>query len=148
MTVHDGLVYLLNAGSDSITGLGLDDAGRLRPISGSTRPLSGIATGPAQVQFSPDGDSVVVTEKATGRLDTQAAPCWVELSADGRFAYTTNAGSGTISSYSVAGNGWYLYARVRNGSVAAFAIGTDGSLTCLGSALGATAIGSSGPAAW
>lgn len=33
--------------------------------------------------------------------DYQTAPCWVALTSDGRFAYTTNTGSGTVSGYSV-----------------------------------------------
>lgn len=37
--------------------------------------------------------------------DKQSAPCWVVLTNDGRFAYTTNTGSGTVSGYSVAFNG-------------------------------------------
>jgi 6-phosphogluconolactonase (cycloisomerase 2 family) len=38
----------------------------------------------------------------TGELgDTQTAACWVVVPQDGRFAYTSNTGSGTISSYSV-----------------------------------------------
>ena len=37
--------------------------------------------------------------------DKQTAPCWVVLTGDGRFAYATNTGSGTVSGYSVAFNG-------------------------------------------
>lgn len=37
--------------------------------------------------------------------DNQTAPCWVVLTGDGRFAYTTNTGSGTISGYAVAFSG-------------------------------------------
>jgi 6-phosphogluconolactonase (cycloisomerase 2 family) len=33
--------------------------------------------------------------------DNQSAPCWVVTTADGRFAYTSNTGSGTISSYMI-----------------------------------------------
>jgi 6-phosphogluconolactonase (cycloisomerase 2 family) len=36
---------------------------------------------------------------------TQTAACWVALSEDQRFAFTTNAGSGTISSYRVGHDG-------------------------------------------
>ena len=43
--------------------------GTLTPITGSTRPLSGSATAPAQVQFSPDGSTLVVTERATQPID-------------------------------------------------------------------------------
>jgi 6-phosphogluconolactonase len=37
--------------------------------------------------------------------DKQTAPCWVVLTNDGRFAYTTNTGSGNVSGYRVGFNG-------------------------------------------
>jgi 6-phosphogluconolactonase len=37
--------------------------------------------------------------------DKQTAPCWVVLTSDGRFAYATNTGSGTVSGYRVGFNG-------------------------------------------
>ena len=37
--------------------------------------------------------------------DKQTAPCWVALTNDGRLAYTTNTGSGTVSGYSVGFSG-------------------------------------------
>jgi 6-phosphogluconolactonase (cycloisomerase 2 family) len=37
--------------------------------------------------------------------DGQTSACWVQVSNDGRFAYTTNTGSGTISSYTVRHDG-------------------------------------------
>ncbi len=37
--------------------------------------------------------------------DKQTAPCWVVLTNDGRFAYTTNTGSGNVSAYRVGFNG-------------------------------------------
>ncbi len=37
--------------------------------------------------------------------DTQSAACWVVLSGDGRIAFTTNTGSGSISSYRLAPDG-------------------------------------------
>ena len=75
LTVHDDLLYVLNAGgaagdSDNITGFRLDDDGHLAPIAGSTRPLSAASTGPAQIQFESEGRVLVVTEKATSRIDT------------------------------------------------------------------------------
>jgi 6-phosphogluconolactonase (cycloisomerase 2 family) len=71
VTHHDGLVYVLNAaGAGSISGFWLDEGGRLTAIPDSTRPLSGAeATAAAQVQFSPYGDSLVVTERATNLID-------------------------------------------------------------------------------
>jgi hypothetical protein len=43
----------------------------LSPLPGSTRPLTGgVAADPAEVNFSPDGDFLIVTEKATNLIDT------------------------------------------------------------------------------
>jgi 6-phosphogluconolactonase (cycloisomerase 2 family) len=56
-------------------------------------------------QLSPIGSSPYA--------DGQTAPCWVEISHDGRYLFAVNTGSGNISSY---------------------AIGRDGSLTLIGSA--------------
>jgi hypothetical protein len=44
-------------------------------------------------------------------------------------------------------DGRFLYARVRNGDVGAFAVGVDGSLTSLGTVTGGTSVGPSGLAA-
>jgi 6-phosphogluconolactonase len=70
VTVYGNLVYVLNAGApENITGFRLGFRG-LREIDGSTRPLSGILVGPAQVEFSPRGNLLVVTEKMTNKIDT------------------------------------------------------------------------------
>ena len=37
--------------------------------------------------------------------DNQTAPCWVEISHDGRYLFTTNTASSSISSYSIAADG-------------------------------------------
>lgn len=69
VTSKDDLVYVLNAGSDSIAGFRMNHReGKLEPIPFSIRPLSGSGTAPAQIQFSPDGRDLVITEKATNRL--------------------------------------------------------------------------------
>ena len=70
ITEHHGIVYVLNAASDAITGFTLDKNGMLAPLAGSTRSLGGVGTAPAQVSFSPDGDLLVVTEKATSQIAT------------------------------------------------------------------------------
>jgi 6-phosphogluconolactonase (cycloisomerase 2 family) len=95
-------------------------------------------------------------------LNTQVAACWIAISKNGKFAYTTNAGSGSISSYKIAddgsltllnatagltgagsspvdmafsNNGSFLYA-LGNAShmITMFQMGSDGSLTKLGAA--------------
>jgi 6-phosphogluconolactonase len=170
VTEHRGVVYVLNAGSDSITGFVLGRQGRLQPLEGSTRALSGAGVGAAQVSFSPDGHLLVVTEKNSNKIVTfavdrrglpgpaqvhdsngqtpfgfafgkrdqvfvseafggavdasatssyevdedggltsisasvgtnQTANCWVVVTPNGRYAYVTNTGSGSISGYSI-----------------------------------------------
>ena len=234
VTVNGRLVYVLNAGGaagsvDSVVGFRLSREGALSMIAGSTRGLSATSTGPAQAELSPDGATLIVTEKATNRVDafavedsgvlgaaqshassgmtpfgfafgkhdqffvseafggaadasavssyqvtgtaaigvispsvptTETAACWVVVSDDGRFLYTTNAGSGTVTGYSVrpngaialldaggvtgvtgpgvtdvtlTGNGRYLYAlRSGAGQIAAFRVNDHGALTPIG----------------
>jgi 6-phosphogluconolactonase len=74
LTVRHGLLYVLNAGgvaggTDNITAFHFD-SGSLFHVPESTRALSGNNTDPAQVSFTSDGDVLVVTEKATGIIDT------------------------------------------------------------------------------
>lgn len=70
ITEHHGIVYVLNAGgSGGITGFTFDK-GRLTMIAGSTRPLSGGAVGPAQVNFDASGRVLIVTEKGTNSIST------------------------------------------------------------------------------
>jgi 6-phosphogluconolactonase len=194
--VHGDTVYVLNTGGDeaappNITGFKLVD-GALRPLTDSTRPLSADDADPAQISFSPDGRTLVVTERGTnsissyavdeqgyaegpttikstgatpygfdftpkgvlvvteafggeigaaaastytvagrGRLgpvsasvaDTRSEVCWAAVTKDGRHAYVTNFGDGTISSYG---------------------IGTDGTLELVESIAGSTRLGEKG----
>jgi 6-phosphogluconolactonase len=70
---HRGLLYALNAGvPNNVSGFRVDGHGNLNPILGSSRPLSAASTSPAQVGFSADGDTVIVTERATNVVDTYA----------------------------------------------------------------------------
>lgn len=175
VAVRRGLVYVLNAGgAGGVNGFRLHESGELSPITGSARPLSNGASAPAQVGVSPDGQWLVVTEKATNVLGlyrvgengtlgdyvavpsagatpfgfafdrrgglfvseafggapdasalssyalgrslslqvltasagtTETAACWVEITPDGRFAYVTNTGSGTVSGYRIGRDG-------------------------------------------
>ncbi len=173
VTEHKGMVYVLNAlGEGSVAGFRLDN-GMLWPLPGSVRGLSAAAgTNPAQVGFSADGKTLVVTEKGTNRITTypvgdhgvigdaivtpsagvtpfgfafdrrnhllvseafggavdgsavssyrfvdsapsqpliisasvgtlQTAACWVTLTPAGHYAFVTNTGSNTVSSYRV-----------------------------------------------
>ena len=223
VTVHGNLLYVLNAGgAGNISGFSIGGDGALTPLSGSTRALSGAGVGPAQVSFSPNGDWLVVTEKATNRIDLyavdgdgvagarstspaaggtpfgfafghrsdlfvseaagsassyliggdgtltvasgavstyQGAPCWAAVTKNGKFGYTANAHSGSISGFAIAddgtialidaggrtadvgagnvdlaisGNGRYLYQLNGNRSITGFRIESDGHLTVVG----------------
>ena len=71
VTVHDDLVYVLNAGgTGNISGLRLAADGSLSPIASSTRGLSTASAGPAEVRFDATGAFLVVTEKNTNKIDT------------------------------------------------------------------------------
>ena len=72
VTVHGGLVYVLNGGgTGGIAGFTLDVNG-LSAIRDTRRPLSSSAAGPAQISFTPDGSALVVTEKAANAIATYA----------------------------------------------------------------------------
>lgn len=172
IAVSGALVYVLNAGgTPNVSGFIIDHVGgHLMYLPDSTRSLAGGAgSSPAQVTISPDGDVLMVTEKATNLIDTwtvnddglatqrrttssngatpfgftftrrnvaivteatpsalssyelndngqlelltataldgQKANCWVVVTRNGRFSFTTNTGSGNISSYSVTKEG-------------------------------------------
>ena len=169
VTVHRRVVYVLNGGDDTIAGLRIGRWG-LEPIAGSSQHLSGSGVGGAQVEFTPDGRQLVVTEKNTNVIDVfsvdrhgragvatanasngvtpfgfafdnrgrlivsnanggapgsssltsyglkndgsvvsldgpeatnQTAACWVVVTANGHYAYTTNTGSDSISGYRI-----------------------------------------------
>jgi 6-phosphogluconolactonase len=98
--------------------------GRLLAAPGS--PFTGQGLGQLGAEFSPASPSELFVSNAhngnllgtvsayhdslLGRLspigsspyaDGQTAPCWVEISHDGRYLFTVNTGSGNISSYSI-----------------------------------------------
>jgi 6-phosphogluconolactonase len=70
LTVRRGLLYVLNAGSGTIAGFTSAHNGGLSPLAGSTEPIGG--AGPAQVEFSTDRRTLVVTNKDTNTIDTFA----------------------------------------------------------------------------
>lgn len=101
--------------------------GRLTPAPGS--PFAAQGLGPFGSEFRPTHPRQLYVSNAhntsTGTIsafrdlpdgslspigsspfaDLQTAPCWVEISHDGRFLFTVNTGSGTISRYAIATGG-------------------------------------------
>jgi 6-phosphogluconolactonase len=74
LTVNDGVGYVLNHDTDTIAGFTYDRSGDLRRLPGSRRDLTpnpaGGLTDAAQVQFTPNGRTLVVTERAANAIDT------------------------------------------------------------------------------
>lgn len=70
VTVHGDVLYVLNRGSDNIHGFKIHSDGGFDHIEGSTKSLSGKAVDAPQISFTPDGNWVVVTEKATNMIST------------------------------------------------------------------------------
>jgi 6-phosphogluconolactonase (cycloisomerase 2 family) len=117
LAVRGHLLYVLNqGGTGNLTGFWVGAGGNLTPIPGSTRPLSSPAAGAAQVAFSPDQESLVVSEKATNTLDVYAlldqgrlsgpTPFPSQAAVPYGFAFTgrstllvTDAGANAVSSY-------------------------------------------------
>jgi 6-phosphogluconolactonase len=69
VTVHDNMVFVLNAGgSGNISGYKIGGGHLLSHIAGSDLPLSTAASNPAQIQFNKEGNQIVVTEKGTNNI--------------------------------------------------------------------------------
>lgn len=92
-------------------------------VAGSPATIPSNSAGPYGFAFTRQG-YLVLSEAATGTLSSYSvsedgslrtlsgsipdfglAPCWVAISPDGDFAYTTNAHGGTISGYAISGTG-------------------------------------------
>jgi 6-phosphogluconolactonase (cycloisomerase 2 family) len=78
VTEHNRLVYVLNTDPPSLTGFRLSDRA-IEPIDDSARMLAADAD-PAQVGFSPDGTTLVVTERGTDNIG------WYLVNDDGSLA--------------------------------------------------------------
>lgn len=63
---HGGLVFVLATGAPAVAGFRLG-AGGLEPIAGSTQDLAPNAD-PAQVGFTPDGSTLIVTERGSDSI--------------------------------------------------------------------------------
>jgi len=138
VTIHGGLVYVLDAGgAGNIAGL-FSFGGHLFAVPGWTQPLSGSATSPEQIAFSPDGRVLVVTEKGANEIVTYrvgwfgragapdvqasagAAPYGFAFDGRGRL-FVSEAATSALSSYTVGRTGAItaVSASVVNGQLAA-----------------------------
>ena len=97
--------HLLAAQGSPFTGQGL---GQLGAEFSPTRPwqlfVSNAHNGAGLGTVSAYNDSLFGRLSPIGSspyADGQTAPCWVEISHDGKYLFTVNTGSGSISSYSI-----------------------------------------------
>jgi 6-phosphogluconolactonase (cycloisomerase 2 family) len=67
--------------------------------------VSDAGSGPGTAAVSSYGVTPFGTVNLSNVPDTQTAACWIAIAPDGTHAYTTNAGSGTVSSYDIAPTG-------------------------------------------
>ena len=126
VTVHGRLVYVLNGGDNTISGLRIENRA-LVPVAGSTRGIVHSDAIAPQIGFTPDGDQLVVTEKTTDTIDVfnvhrngttgapranasnGATPFGFAFDQRGRLFVTNAAGGATdassLTSYSVRDNG-------------------------------------------
>jgi 6-phosphogluconolactonase len=109
----------------------VDEDGTLDAVPGS--PFAALAAGPFGSEFSPANPSHLYVSNAHGGAgngsvsafkvarngvlksiggspyaDNQTAPCWVEISHDGRYLFAVNTASTTISSYRIKADGSLL----------------------------------------
>jgi 6-phosphogluconolactonase (cycloisomerase 2 family) len=115
-------------GTSQIDSFAVGDDGRLTAAPGSPFPAQGLGpfgsefrpTSPNQLfvsnahnggilgtvsAFRDSADGTLSSIGASPFADQQTAPCWVEITHDGRFLFTVNTGAGSISRYSIADGG-------------------------------------------
>ncbi len=68
LAIYDHYLYVLNSGSSTLNGFALGHNGTFAPISGSRKTLSSKNSGAAKISFSPSGNYLFVTEKATNSI--------------------------------------------------------------------------------
>ncbi|MEM1043218.1 MAG: beta-propeller fold lactonase family protein [Bacteroidota bacterium] len=92
ITVYERLVYVINAGRSgepgNVKGFRIGEDGSLAAIAGSTQPLNPGAGSPSQIDFSPDGSYLVITDKPTNTITTY--PVDVNGAAGARQVYPAN----------------------------------------------------------
>jgi len=146
LTLHSGVLYVLNsggtqtgaglclAGLPSITGFTVGETGELEPIPDSTRELSGgNSSACAQLSFNPAGDTLIVSQWISDRIDTftvgedgvAEGPIVNETSGFGPFGFAFDAEGRLLTSEN-------FQQMEGESGVASYEIGTDGQLEPIG----------------
>jgi 6-phosphogluconolactonase len=138
IAVHGGLVYVANAGNggSDYTGFTLNPGGHLQPLAGSTVPLAD-GSSPGDVLFNSSGTNLVGARVGTSLIDSFA------VGADGRLTPASGSpfaaqGPGPFGSEFRPTDPAQLFVSnahggANNGTVSAFDVAADGTLTSIGS---------------
>jgi 6-phosphogluconolactonase len=142
LTVHNNLLYVLNynrqkPGTGNITAFTIGTNNRLTPLADSTKPETGTTSiDPGQLLFSPKGDLLALTEKATNKVLTYT------VSANGIASAPTAYASGGDAPFSLAfvNDGLLLTAdnfgdAAGKGAASSFTVGDKGTLKLVSKAV-------------
>ena len=81
----------------------MSDCRVMAALTGAMAPILG------RPRSARQSKNAVVWGGSSPYPDGQTAPCWVEISHDGRYLFTVNTGSTTISSYTIQVDGSLIY---------------------------------------
>lgn len=121
------LLYVLNSGgTGNVSGFRITPTGHLHPIPGSSRDLSGSATRPTSLAFSPNGFFLAVAESATNNIDI------FRVDRNGRLSdAVVNPSAGTVPFAALfAPDGALLVGNASN-SISSYQLHWDGSLSVI-----------------
>jgi len=136
-----GRVYVLNSGgTPNVVAFQRWFDGSLKPIPGGSRDLAAGAAGAAQVSVTPDGRSLVVSERLSNRLET------LPLDRFGRpGAPVITSSSGAVPfGFGITQHGTIVVSEAGASTVSSYRAGASGSLRTITASLGV----GSGAACW
>jgi 6-phosphogluconolactonase len=131
LAAHGQLLYVLNAGDNTLSGLRVNPTGQLIPIPHSTRPLAAGAAGASTIHFTPDGHWLIVTERDANRMETFA------VGANGRLGdpVVTPSNGAVPFGFDVTPHGFPVISEAMgappNGAVSSYRIGVGGTLSVI-----------------
>ena len=129
---HRGRVYVLNSGgTPSVSAYWRWFDGSLKPIPGGTRALAPGAEGAAQVSVTPDGRSLVVSERVANRLETLPLDF---LGRPGRPVVTASSGAVPFG-FGISPQGTVVVSEAGASSVSSYREGFRGALSTVTASL-------------
>jgi 6-phosphogluconolactonase (cycloisomerase 2 family) len=129
---HHGRVYVLNSGgTPSVAAFRRRLDGSLVPIPGGTRALADGAAGAAQVSVTPDGRSLIVSERVAHRLETLPLDA---LGRPGEPVVTPSSGAVPFG-FGITQQGTLIVSEAGASSVSSYRPARDGSLRAVTASL-------------